>query len=146
MPSMALRMRLRCGCTRDSASVIRPSSIRVCTKVWSLVSWLISPSRNRYARLSPTCPMPMRSPSKSPMLAVVLVPLRDGFSSTSSAIRAWARCSAPLTWPSSSFSGVSGVGGLSSSLRSWAIAVLEAMSPRAAPPTPSHTAMRCGPT
>ena len=78
MPSMALRMRLRCGCTRASASVIRPSSIRVCTKVWSLVSWLISPSRNRYARLSPTWPMPIRCPSKSATVAVVLVPLSDG--------------------------------------------------------------------
>ena len=28
VPSIALRMRLRCGCTRASASVIRPSSIR----------------------------------------------------------------------------------------------------------------------
>ena len=39
-----------------------------------------------------------------------------------------------------------GPGGSSASLRSWAIAVLDAMSPRAAPPTPSHTAIRCGPT
>ena len=38
-PSRALRIRLRCGWTRASSSVIRPSSIRVCTKVWSLVSW-----------------------------------------------------------------------------------------------------------
>ena len=60
MPSMARRMRLRCGCTRASSSVIRPSSMRVCTKVWSVVSWLISPWRKRYARLSPTWPMPTR--------------------------------------------------------------------------------------
>jgi ATP-dependent protease ClpP protease subunit len=39
---------------------------------------------------------------------------------------------------------VSSPGGVSSSLRSCAIAVLDAMSPRAAPPTPSHTAMTCG--
>ena len=34
----------------------------------------------------------------------------------------------------------------SSSLRSWPIAVLEARSPRAAPPTPSQTAISHGPT
>ena len=38
-PSTARRIRLRCGWTRASSSVIRPSSIRLCTKVWSLVSW-----------------------------------------------------------------------------------------------------------
>src|SRR5262245_21976653 len=91
--------------------------------------------------------MPMRwSPSKSATVAVVLVPLSEGFLSTSSAIRSCARCSALLTRSSRSLSVVSGVGGVSSSLRSCAIAVLEAMSPRAAPPTPSHTAMRWGPT
>ena len=90
--------------------------------------------------------MPTRFPSKSATVAVVLVPLRDGFSSTSSAIRSCARCRALLTSPSRSLSLVSGPGGVSSSLRSCAIAVLDAMSPRAAPPTPSQTAMTCGPT
>jgi hypothetical protein len=47
MPSRALRMRLRWGWTRASSSVIRPSSIRLCTNVWSVVSWEISPSRKR---------------------------------------------------------------------------------------------------
>ena len=42
--SMALRIRLRCGWVRASASVIRPSSIRVCTNVWSVVSWRSVPS------------------------------------------------------------------------------------------------------
>ena len=90
--------------------------------------------------------MPTRFPSKSATVAVVLVPLREGFSSTSSAIRSCARCRALLTRPSRSLSLVSGPGGASSSLRSCAIAVLDAMSPRAAPPTPSQTATTCGPT
>ena len=97
-PSIALRMRLRCGCVRDSSSVIRPSSMRLWTNVWSLVTWRISPSRKRYARLSPTCPNVSFSPSNSAMVAVVLVPLRVGSSSTSSAIRSLARWSAPATW------------------------------------------------
>ncbi len=146
VPSMARRMRLRCGCTRASASVIRPSSISVWTNVWSLVSWLISPSRKRYARLSPTWPIPTRWPSKSAIVAVVLVPLIDGSSSTSSAILSCARCIALLTRPSRSLSSMPSGSGASSSLRSSPIAVLLAMSPRAAPPTPSHTATRCGPT
>src|SRR5690349_2060280 len=86
------------------------------------------------------------SPSKSATVAVVLVPSSEGFLSTSSAIRSCARCMALLTRSSRSWSVVSGVGGVSSSLRSCPIAVLDAMSPRAAPPTPSHTAMRWGPT
>src|SRR4051794_39012272 len=88
--------------------------------------------------------MPTRCPSNRATVAVVLVPSREGAPSTSSAMRLWAR-SAALTWLSSSFSSVPGPGGSSASLRSSVIAVLEAMSPRAAPPTPSHTAMRCGP-
>ena len=36
---------LRVGCA--SSSVIRPSSIRLCTKVWSLVIWVTLPSRSR---------------------------------------------------------------------------------------------------
>ncbi len=43
--SIARRIRLRWGWTRASSSVIRPSSISVCTKVWSTVSWRIAPSR-----------------------------------------------------------------------------------------------------
>src|SRR4051794_6984006 len=83
--------------------------------------------------------MPIRWPSKSATVAVVLVPLRAGSSSTSSAIRSCARCRAPATWPSRSSLGVA------SRRRSCRTAVLEATSPRAAPPTPSQTASRCGP-
>ncbi len=43
-PSSAFRIRLRWGWVRDSSSVIRPSSIRLWTKVWSWVTWRISPS------------------------------------------------------------------------------------------------------
>jgi hypothetical protein len=69
-----------------------------------------------------------------------------GFSSTSSPIRSWARCRAPATWASRSSSAPSGPGvGPSSRRRSWPMAVLLAMSPRAAPPTPSQTAMTWGP-
>ena len=46
-PSTARRIRLRCGWIRASSSVIRPSSIRLCTKVWSLVSCDSVPSRSR---------------------------------------------------------------------------------------------------
>ena len=45
MPSRALRMRLRCGWVRDCSSVMRPSSMSDCTKVWSWVSWRSSPRR-----------------------------------------------------------------------------------------------------
>src|SRR3954451_7525251 len=90
--------------------------------------------------------MPTRCPSSSATVAVVLVPSREGSASTSSAMRLWARCNAALTWLSSSFSSVPGPGGSSASLRSSPMAVLDAMSPRAAPPTPSHTAMMRGPT
>src|SRR6478609_3684284 len=88
--------------------------------------------------------MPIRAPSKRATVAVVLVPSRVGSSSTSSPIRSCARWSAPATRVSRSWSG--SAEGASSRRRSCWMAVLDATSPRAAPPTPSHTAISQGPT
>ena len=46
-PSTAFRIRLRCGWTRASCSVIRPSSTRLCTSVWSVVRPWSEPPRSR---------------------------------------------------------------------------------------------------
>ena len=77
-PSTARRIRLRCGCVRDSSSVIRPSSIRLCTNVWSLVSC----ESCRRAAGSRGCRRRARprsgSPSKSAAVTVVPVPSTRG--------------------------------------------------------------------
>ena len=74
-------------------------------------------------------------------MAVVLVPLSAGSSSTSAPIARWASWSALViraSWSAPS-------GAASSSRRSSETAVAEAMSPRAAPPTPSQTLSSQGP-
>ena len=85
-------------------------------------------------------PTAIRCPSKRATVAVVLVPLRAGSWSTWAAIDSWASCSPSVTRVSRSAEP-----GRSSSWRSSLTAVLDAMSPRAAPPTPSQTASSHGP-
>ena len=46
MPRARVRM-LRCGCTAASAREMRPWRSRVATRLWSSVTWVISPSESR---------------------------------------------------------------------------------------------------
>ena len=86
------------------------------------------------AALSPTWPIADPAPSKSATVAVVLVPSSAGSSSTSSAIRSWARWIAPASASSMSSSRAPARrAGAASGPPCWL-----AMSPRAAPPTPSQ--------
>ena len=64
----------RCGCTSACSGVSSPPRTNSSTKLWSLVIWWSSPSRLRYARESPTCPI-VRESSVPSMPAVSVVPM-----------------------------------------------------------------------
>ena len=61
----------------------RPLRTSSATSEWSSVSCSSFPSRTRYARESPTCPMCTRLPSTS--AAVIVVPIPDRASSEAAA-------------------------------------------------------------
>ncbi|MDQ1017868.1 hypothetical protein QFZ43_004417 [Streptomyces afghaniensis] len=139
LPSARIR-RERCGWVVASSSVMRPSSTRRCTQVWSCVICVRTPSRRRYARESPTCTRPRRWPVQR--RAVRVVPMPSSWGSSSTIERSWslARCTAVPSEVRMSEPGTS-----SSSATIVEMASEEATSPAAAPPMPSAMASRRGP-
>ena len=77
------------GWVSASSGCSRPSSMRRCTKVWSVVTcWKPSLSESRYARESPMWATEISSPSISREVTVVPIPPSRGLDCTSFA-RFW---------------------------------------------------------
>ncbi len=123
----------RCGCSSAWASVRRPWRRSSSTSEWSLVSRLRSPSRNTYARLSPTW---AKLTSSSPINAAVsVVPIPEREASCSASL--WILSLAALTTRDRKCSGASSPSSADSKASA---AIREATSPAWAPPIPSATA------
>ncbi len=86
----------RCGWCSASSAVILPVLTRCWTKEWSLVTWVSSPSRSRYARESPMCAIASLLPARSSAVTVVPRPASSGFSSARASSSACASPSARL--------------------------------------------------
>jgi hypothetical protein len=78
-PSARVRM-LRWGWRSASSVVSFPSRTMRCTSVWSSVIIESSPSRNRYARESPTWATRASEPSRISAVRVVPIPSSSGSS------------------------------------------------------------------
>ena len=129
------------GAAAASSAEIIPASTSTCTNVWSRVSRTRSPSRSRYARLSPTCASASR-PRRSRVAAVrvVAMPVSAGVRPTASPSRALAVPTARRIAASASSRGCPPRVQARASTASAA-----ATAPPTLPPTPSATATRPGP-